>query len=56
MYQRNVCYIVPGARYKSDIPDHLATENNLRNIAVQLATKCYQPYISWLSATHRDLF
>jgi hypothetical protein len=51
---RNVRYIVPGVRYKSDILVQLAIEINTSHgdIAIQLAKKHYQPYISWLGATH----
>jgi hypothetical protein len=54
--QRNVYYRVPSVSYQSDIPVQLAIEINLSNIAIQLATKCYQPYISWLGAPHRKHF
>jgi len=42
--------------YKSNIPIQLATEDNMSNIAGQLAIKHYQAYISWVSATHPNLF
>jgi hypothetical protein len=33
LYQRNVCYIMLGVSYQSNIPVQLAIENNKSNIA-----------------------
>ena len=51
-----VCYIVPGKSYESNISVRLAIENKLSNIASQLIKVATETTYLWLVLPARNIF